>query len=127
MPCMSVSSVMTNAPPLAVIPLWIVGKTRESSSQNDRVVSRRHWESSGRNAGTRAMRIQKRCSFGKALTPVIHHSTAPGLSAQSADHWRGIAMAKTVADQFAETLSAAGVKRIYGIVGDSLNGLTDAI
>ncbi len=36
-------------------------------------------------------------------------------------------MAKTVADQFADTLAAAGVKRIYGIVGDSLNGLTDAI
>jgi pyruvate dehydrogenase (quinone) len=34
---------------------------------------------------------------------------------------------KTVADQFAETLAAACVKRIYGIVGDSLNGLTDAI
>ena len=36
-------------------------------------------------------------------------------------------MARTVADQFAETLDAAGIKRIYGIVGDSLNGLTDAI
>ncbi len=36
-------------------------------------------------------------------------------------------MAKIVADQFAETLAAAGVKRIYGIVGDSLNGLTDAL
>ena len=36
-------------------------------------------------------------------------------------------MAKTVADQFSETLAAAGVKRVYGIVGDSLNGLTDAI
>ena len=36
-------------------------------------------------------------------------------------------MAKTVADQFAKTLAAAGVKRIYGIVGDSLNGLTDSI
>jgi pyruvate dehydrogenase (quinone) len=36
-------------------------------------------------------------------------------------------MAKTVADQFAETLATAGVKRIYGIVGDSLNGLTDAL
>src|SRR3984893_8445208 len=34
---------------------------------------------------------------------------------------------KTVADQFAEILLAAGVKRIYGIVGDSLNGLTDAL
>jgi Thiamine pyrophosphate enzyme, N-terminal TPP binding domain len=36
-------------------------------------------------------------------------------------------MAKTVADQFAAILVAAGVKRIYGIVGDSLNGLTDAL
>src|SRR6516164_5189975 len=36
-------------------------------------------------------------------------------------------VAITVADQFAETLATAGIKRIYGIVGDSLNGLTDAI
>ncbi len=36
-------------------------------------------------------------------------------------------MPRTVADQFVETLAAAGVKRIYGIVGDSLNGLTDAV
>jgi len=33
----------------------------------------------------------------------------------------------TVAEQFAEYLAAAGVRRIYGIVGDSLNGITDAI
>ena len=36
-------------------------------------------------------------------------------------------MPQTVADQFVEILAAAGVKRIYGIVGDSLNGLTDAL
>src|ERR1700730_17533307 len=36
-------------------------------------------------------------------------------------------MTQTVAYQLAETLAAAGVKRIYGIVGDSLNGLTDAL
>jgi len=36
-------------------------------------------------------------------------------------------MAKTVADQIAEMLAAVGVKRIYGIVGDSLNGLTDSL
>src|SRR6201985_2144062 len=36
-------------------------------------------------------------------------------------------MTKTVADQFIDTLAAAGVKRIYGVVGDSLNGITDAI
>ena len=34
---------------------------------------------------------------------------------------------KTVADQLAETLEVAGVKRVYGIVGDRLNALTDAI
>jgi pyruvate dehydrogenase (quinone) len=38
-----------------------------------------------------------------------------------------MAMAINVADQFIEILAAAGVKRIYGIVGDSLNGLTDAV
>ena len=36
-------------------------------------------------------------------------------------------MARTDADQFPEILAAAGVKRIYGIVGDSLNGLTDSL
>jgi len=36
-------------------------------------------------------------------------------------------MKKFVADQFIETLAATSVKRIYGIVGDSLNGLTDAV
>ena len=32
-----------------------------------------------------------------------------------------------VADQFVETLAAAGVKRIYAVVGDTLNGIADAI
>jgi pyruvate dehydrogenase (quinone) len=36
-------------------------------------------------------------------------------------------MAKTTADLMAETLRQAGVKRIYGVVGDSLNGFTDAL
>ena len=36
-------------------------------------------------------------------------------------------MAQTVADQMVEVLAAAGVKRVYGVVGDSLNGFTDAI
>jgi pyruvate dehydrogenase (quinone) len=33
----------------------------------------------------------------------------------------------TVADLMAETLAVAGVKRIYGVVGDSLNGFTDSL
>jgi pyruvate dehydrogenase (quinone) len=36
-------------------------------------------------------------------------------------------MAKKVAEVFIETLLNTGVKRIYGVVGDSLNGLTDVI
>jgi pyruvate dehydrogenase (quinone) len=34
---------------------------------------------------------------------------------------------ENVADLIAETLIQAGVKRIYGVVGDSLNGLTEAL
>ena len=33
----------------------------------------------------------------------------------------------SVADLFADTLHLAGVERIYGVVGDSLNGLTDSL
>src|SRR5258708_17310403 len=33
----------------------------------------------------------------------------------------------TVAESLVATLAAAGVKRVYGIVGDSLNGITDAM
>ena len=36
-------------------------------------------------------------------------------------------MTKTTADLLAETLTHAGVKRIYGVVGDSLNGLSDSL
>src|SRR6204780_1050809 len=36
-------------------------------------------------------------------------------------------MAKSVADLLVETLAAAGVERVYGLPGDSLNGFTDAI
>jgi len=34
---------------------------------------------------------------------------------------------KRVADVLIETLVAAGVKRVYGVVGDSVNGVTDSI
>jgi pyruvate dehydrogenase (quinone) len=36
-------------------------------------------------------------------------------------------MAKTVSEIFIETLVNAGIKRVYGVVGDSLNGLTDVM
>jgi pyruvate dehydrogenase (quinone) len=34
---------------------------------------------------------------------------------------------KRVADVVVDTLVNAGVRRVYGIAGDSLNGITDAI
>jgi pyruvate dehydrogenase (quinone) len=34
---------------------------------------------------------------------------------------------KRVADLLVDTLAAAGVERIYGLAGDSLNGVTDSI
>ena len=34
---------------------------------------------------------------------------------------------KNVATLFVDTLVAAGVDKIYGLAGDSLNGITDAI
>ena len=34
---------------------------------------------------------------------------------------------KTVAELLVETLAVAGVERMYGVAGDSLNGITDAI
>ena len=36
-------------------------------------------------------------------------------------------MGRTAADYMAEALAQAGVKRIYGVVGDSLNGFTDSL
>src|ERR1700744_2867024 len=36
-------------------------------------------------------------------------------------------MSRTAADYMAETLAQAGVERVYGVVGDSLNGFTDAL
>src|ERR1700752_302138 len=36
-------------------------------------------------------------------------------------------MSRTAADYMAQAMAQAGVKRIYGVVGDSLNGFTDAL
>jgi sulfopyruvate decarboxylase TPP-binding subunit len=40
---------------------------------------------------------------------------------------RSLIMSFTVSDLIVETLKKAGVQRIYGLPGDSLNGFTDAI
>ena len=36
-------------------------------------------------------------------------------------------MPKTIAELLVETLQAAGVRRVFGVAGDSLNGVTDAL
>ena len=36
-------------------------------------------------------------------------------------------MARTIAEVIVESLKNSGVKRVYGLPGDSLNGFTDAI
>jgi pyruvate dehydrogenase (quinone) len=38
-----------------------------------------------------------------------------------------LAMSQTVADFMVDALKQAGIKRIYGIVGDSLNGMSDSL
>jgi pyruvate dehydrogenase (quinone) len=40
---------------------------------------------------------------------------------------RRLALAKKVAEVFVDVLAAAGVERIYGVAGDSLNGITDSV
>jgi pyruvate dehydrogenase (quinone) len=36
-------------------------------------------------------------------------------------------MSKTASEYLVEALEKTGVKRVYGVVGDSLNGFTDAL
>jgi hypothetical protein len=45
---------------------------------------------------------------------------------QAGTHERSEVFMATVADEYAATLAVVGVKRIYGTVGDGLNGLTEA-
>src|SRR5271165_4136286 len=46
---------------------------------------------------------------------------------RSATITEGAGMASTVAEAMVATLKASGVRRVYGIPGDSLNGFTDAL
>src|SRR5258707_14668780 len=41
-------------------------------------------------------------------------------------HWRH-GMAHTVAEHLVDMLARAGVRQVYGVVGDSLNPVTDAL
>jgi len=40
---------------------------------------------------------------------------------------KGVTLSRTLADEIVETLAQVGVQRIFGLVGDSLNPVTDAL
>jgi hypothetical protein len=85
--------------------------------------------------GTAADKIEAACAHRKgrarpapAIDGICRNVTAQGrVGVTRAGEQTRIDMARSVADQFVETLAAASVKRIYGIVGDSLNGITDSL
>ena len=51
------------------------------------------------------------------------HETARGIAHRA----EGAASPTTVADVMVATLKASGVRRVYGLPGDSINGFTDAL
>src|SRR5438105_8747325 len=77
---------------------------------------------------------------GPSLNPSHHSATrAKAPRAHPAEDWHEhccvqparrldtIMARKTVAAQLVDVLAEAGVRRIYGVAGDSLNGITDSI
>jgi pyruvate dehydrogenase (quinone) len=54
-------------------------------------------------------------------------TTATPTSHEITDRSNGAVHATTVADVMVATLKASGVRRVYGIPGDSINGFTDAL
>src|SRR5882724_5546749 len=85
-----------------------------------------HWSAAG--SGDRApaaLEDDRDTRSGSTIVQAPRHengnleSTKKGLDSAMA--------AKRVADLVVETLAGAGVERVYGLTGDSLNGLTDSI
>ena len=50
-----------------------------------------------------------------------------GIHSTNLESERGPEVGKKIAELFVEVLAAAGVERIYGVAGDSLNGITDSV
>jgi pyruvate dehydrogenase (quinone) len=59
--------------------------------------------------------------------PALREQLPANAHASQSARLRSIKMSRTIADLMAEALHACGVERIYGVVGDSLNGFTDAL
>src|SRR5882757_7288288 len=62
------------------------------------------------------------CGINLAIVPGHIRSGAVVRPVQS-----GVVMSKTAADQIVEMMIDVGIKRVYGLVGDSINPITDAI
>src|SRR5260370_38619960 len=63
----------------------------------------------------------------KPLEPIVVRRSDWKSRIHSRRLTRRAPMARTVADLLAQTLADVGVKRIWGVTGDSLNGLTDSL
>jgi Thiamine pyrophosphate enzyme, N-terminal TPP binding domain len=69
--------------------------------------------------------VQTRCLGGpKGLETDLLHIQTSGVDLTSE---KGKTMSKKVADVLWEMMAKAGVKRCYGIVGDALNPIVDAL
>jgi hypothetical protein len=84
---------------------------------------------SGSRSPVRPSTISQR--YQRALGPILAPPVATHIYS-AADNTHALPsrrreIMKTVADQFAETLAAVGINRIYGIIGDSMNGMTDML
>src|SRR5260221_6295332 len=68
------------------------------------------------------------CAFRRSCCPLLWKANC---TASFRKIWpkpkKGSGMTKKVADLLVDVLAEAGVRRIYGVVGDSLNGITDSI
>src|SRR5258707_12464978 len=60
------------------------------------------------------------------FSPVTHAARCASTDALSSDDLENASMT-TLAEQFVQVLRQAGVERIYGVVGDSLNPIVDAV
>src|SRR5262244_2843965 len=63
-----------------------------------------------------------------ALVSTGSHCTRSYMTRTSHESWcKERVMATKAADVLVETLAQAGVERVYGVAGDSLNGIMDAL
>src|SRR5580704_234742 len=98
---------------------------RARSQQAARLRDRRRARAQAVRPSTIPQRYQR--ALGPILAPPVATHIYSAADNSHALPSRRREIMKTLADQFAEILAPAGARPIYGIVGDSLNGLTDAL